>query len=259
MKFSKNLITMLLVAVMALGCAADLSAQKRKTGKKRPATTTHTVKAQDLAGGTLLCFSDMDKFKMVSTIALRLNSADWDFGFTELEGSWSVTGNTLKVVSGGMVVTATSADGGKTFKGKLQNGKNGAGDNCVLYNVTDDANPSADAIKQNMAGGKYTAYMAVYKRDQPELSFPVTMKFTPDAGGNGGSYKITGDHVVLTALGLLKGKYAFGADAFEVSKLDGEMRSYKYDKCKNYIMLNLGQRSIPDLGNVNVLVYLIKK
>lgn len=268
MKIARKAIALLMAAAMVIGSATDIQAQKRRTGAKKRTTTTRTtaaapLKAQNLAGQDFICFCELEnagtKFLMESAIYLKLGAADWDFGSSVFEGEWGVTGSTLKIKSGGLKITATSKDGGKTFTGKFQNGKNGAGDNCTLYNVTSNSSITPKDIQTGLTEGKYIGYMTLYNEGNPEIGCAVNVKFTPGAETNEGTYKVTGDHILMTAAGLLKGKYSFDEDNFAVEKISGDMKKYPYAKNTGYICINLGRKNIPDHGPCNLILYLFRK
>lgn len=266
MKITRKAIALLMAAVMVIGGAADLQAQKRKTGAKKRTTTTSTAavkKVPDLTGNKFLCFMDFDyagkTMQIESSITLKSDGTSWDFGYLDKEGEWSVTGNTLKIAADNLKINASSRDGGKIFSGKFQNGGNGAGDKCMLYNVTPDSNLTPKNIQTGLTGGKYLGYLTLYTAGDPEIGFPVTVKFTPDAKGNGGTYKVSGSHVIMTALGMLKGKYSFGEENLVMGTLNGGNEEFPYADNTGYFRIPLGPKNIPGTGRKTLILYLIRK
>lgn len=277
MKLTKKTISVLLLMfVMALG-VTDVAAQSRKgTARKGTARKTATTKKraaaakpagpalskEKLTGNKLVQFFTMpfagSSMDMFSELTLRDESLKWDFYGDEVYvGDWSVTGNTLKAVTGSLTVNAASADGGKTFKGKFSNGSDTF--NAVLYNVTKQE-MTPDEVKSALQGGKYLSYITLYRNGDPELGFPVTVKFTPNGNGDGGSYRVSGDHKVMTALGVVKGKYTFTDDNLVFDGFDGKAAQKPWGECNNYFYIDLGPKSIPGMsGRRNVFLYFIKK
>ena len=250
---------------MILAGASDLQAQKRRSKAKKRTTTTAAaakpLKQQDLAGSKYICFIDFNPaegLQMESELSLLMSQAVLDFGFTSLDDlSWSVSGNTLKV-NGDMSLTVTLTNGGKTFKGKSKN-SNGKIADCVLYNATEDSSVTPSEIQKMLTGGKYYSYLTIYRRGEPETGFPVNLKITPGADGKEGTYKITGDNKVMTALGLLKGTYTFGDSTFGYTTPSGKSNEINYDKMTGYILCPLGKINIQGLGQVDLELYILRK
>lgn len=146
MKISKKVFALIMTLVMVMGGAADLSAQKRKAAPARKTTTTRTtgkcttstrtggqaLKVAELEGTYLQMYMDMlyqgKHIDVNASIELKENGeARWDWGYTAWVGTWSVSGNTLKINSGRTNITATSSDGGRSFSGKF------GSDKCKLF------------------------------------------------------------------------------------------------------------------------------
>lgn len=218
MKLTFRAFALLLMAALTLGSVTTTEARvpaKKNTAAKKRSTSGKGggMSAAKLKNNKLICYNyGMEEgLMMKSSIGLDPSDIGWNFGFKVFGGNYSVVGNTLKVTSGSLRITATSTNGGRSFTGKFANGKNGAGDKCFLYNVTPQKKLTPEQIRKKLEEGTYTAaYIELYESsDNPILAFPATVKFVPEENPGEGEYKITADNVVMTALGILKGRYAF--------------------------------------------------
>lgn len=257
MRISIRAIALLLMAAVVLGAGSGLEAQKR-TGKKRAATTARTsggaLSTAKLKDNTVICYNNAHLdggLLMRSSITLVPGDIKWDFGYIRYTGSYSVAGNTLSIKSAALSISASSTNGGRTFNGTFRNSKKGISDKCVLYNVTPNPANTPEKIRQMLLEGTYrAAYIELRAQGQPVLAFPVKVTFTPDAEKNNtGEYKVTGDNTVMTALGILKGRYAFMENTLcvvpcgnyntNILPLNGKAAGYIFFYLKNQVIPGL--------------------
>lgn len=267
MKISKKVFALIMALVMVMGGAADLSAQKRKAAPARKTTTTRTtgkrttstrtagpaLKVAELEGTNFQMYVDIlyqDKhIDANALIKLQENgTAMWEWGYTTWECTWSVSGNTLKINSGRAHITATSPDGGRSFSGKYGTLK------CKLFHTYIPKGLTVDKIKTELLDGTCkAAYIKLYLgSDNPSLAIPAKVKFTPGDEPDRGTFKVTSDHMVMTALGLIKGEYAF-VNNMLLTKLQDYYKSMTalHDNT-GCIYIPLGRSSIPGLSSGSV-------
>ena len=270
-----NRIICIALAACMLAGGADAMAQKRKPRKtavtpgKRPGKAAAAVTGPAIDDSQLINVvyqgfvdANINGLWMFQQLKLEPNDITWEIGGSKLGGSWEVTGNALSVKSGGMSLKMKSPDGGIYFTGKCANGSNGAGNDCFLYRNTLFKTPvDTAAITKKILDGKYTAFVSFYRSGKPELGAPVKLKMTPGENPNEGTYKITSDNEVMAAaVGVLRGTYKFDEKGFHTSKIDGSGVWWKYENLNRASFWGeLGEKSIPGLGNVTVFVYFFIK
>lgn len=270
MKISKKVFALIMALVMVMGGAADLSAQKRKAAPARKTTTTRTtgkrttstrtagpaLKVAELEGTNFQMYVDMlyqgKHIDINALIKLQENgTSTWEWGYTTWEGTWSVAGNTLKVTSGSLYLTATSTDGGRSFSGKYYNGKTYL--KCKLFQTYIPKGLTVDKIKTELLDGTCkAAYIKLYLGSDKSLAIPAKVKFTPGDEPDRGTFKVTSDHMVMTALGLIKGEYAF-VNNMLLTKIQDYYKSMTalHDNT-GCIYIPLGRSSIPGLSSGSV-------
>lgn len=275
MKISKKVFALIMALIMVMGGASDLSAQKRKAAPARKTTTTRSagtrtgstrtagpaLKVADLEGTYLQMYMDMlyqgKHMDINSYIQLNENgTAMWDFGFTDWEGTWSVTGNTLKVQAGSWNLTATSPNGGRSFSGRFKNGDDSA-HKCQLFQTFVRKGLTVDKIKTELLAGTCKAvYIKLSLADKHSFAIPAKVKFTPGDEPDRGTFKVTSDHMIMTALGLIKGEYAF-VNNMLLTKLgdDNESMAALHDST-GCIYIPLGKSRIPGLSSGSVTLEL---
>lgn len=274
MKISKKVFALIMALVMVMGGAADLSAQKRKAAPARKTTTTRTtgkrttaartagpaLKVADLEGTYLEMYMDMlyqgKHIDVNAYIELKENGvAMWEWGYKTWEGTWSVSGNTLKVTSGTVYITATSPDGGRSFSGNFYNGKT---NKCKLFETYVPKDQTVDKIKTELVDGTYkAAYIKLYLgSDDPSFAIPAKVKFTPGDESDRGTFKVTSDHMVMTALGLIKGEYAFVNNMLLTKLGDDKESMAAFHDNTGCIYIPLGQSRIPGLSSGSVTLKL---
>lgn len=157
MKLTFRAFALLLMAALTLGSVTTTEARvpaKKNTAAKKRSTSGKGggMSAAKLKNNKLICYNyGMEEgLMMKSSIGLDPSDIGWNFGFKVFGGNYSVVGNTLKVTSGGLRITATSTNGGRSFTGKFANGKNGAGDKCFLYNVTPQKKLTPEQIRKKL-------------------------------------------------------------------------------------------------------------
>ena len=268
MKISKKVFALIMTLVMVMGGAADLSAQKRKAAPARKTTTTRTtgkrttstrtagpaLKVAELEGTGFQMYVDMvyqgKHMDINAYIELKENgTSTWEWGYTTWEGTWSVSGNTLKVTSGSLYLTATSTDGGRSFSGKYYNGKTNL--KCKLFHTYIPKGLTVDKIKTELLDGTCTAaYIKLYLgSDNPSFAIPAKVKFTPGDEPDRGTFKVTSDHMVMTALGLIKGEYAFVNNMLLTKNQDDKESMTALHDMTGCIYIPLGQSKIPGLSS----------
>lgn len=275
MKISKKVFALIMALVMVMGGAADLSAQKRKAAPARKTTTTRSattrsagtrtgstrtagpaLKVADLEGTDFQMYMDLlyqgKHIDVNASIELKENGiAMWEWGYTTWEGTWSVSGNTLKVTSGTVYITATSPDGGRSFSGNFYNGKT---NKCKLFHTYIPKGLTVDKIKTELlAGTCKTAYIKLYLgSDNPSFAIPAKVKFTPGDEPDRGTFKVTSDHMVMTALGLIKGEYAFVNNMLLTKLGDDKESMTALSDHTGCIYIPLGESKIPGLSSGSV-------
>lgn len=275
MKISKKVFALIMALVMVMGGAADLSAQKRKAAPARKTTTTRSagtrtgstrtagpaLKVADLEGTDFQMYMDLlyqgKHIDVNASIELKENGiAMWEWGYKTWEGTWSVTGNTLKVTSGTAYITATSPDGGRSFSGKFNNGA--ADFKCKLFSVWIPKDQTVDKIKTELVDGTYkAAYIKLYLgSDNPSFAIPAKVKFTPGDESDRGTFKVTSDHMVMTALGLIKGEYAFVNNMLLTKLGDDKESMAAFHNNTGCIYIPLGESRIPGLSSGSVTLEL---
>lgn len=273
MKF-KTLCYALLAAFIIFG-ATDATAQKKSS---RKGTSSSRSSAGKTSSGAALSEDKLVNNEFWGWSVL--NEKDglcifWDADLlpnnnveitsyaTELEGSWSVSGKTLSMTGGHLKFNGTSANGGKTLNGTVNNGS--ATQKLVMYNVTNTSENGMDpkVVREGLQKGQYRAYLNIYdKKDTPEIGTEVTVKFTPDPDDpNTGTFKVTGETAMLKYAGVLKGDYEFGENALITSKMNvsGNDETPYADWDNNHFKLDLGKAVFKGYGNVPMSLYLIKK
>lgn len=264
MKISKKVFALIMALVMVMGGAADLSAQKRKAAPARKTTTTRTpgkrttstrtggqaLKVAELEGTYLQMYMDMlyqgKHIDVNASIELKENGeARWDWGYTAWVGTWSVSGNTLKINSGRANITATSSDGGRSFSGKF------GSDKCKLFQTFVRKGLTVDKIKTELLDGTCkAAYIKLYLgSDNPNFAIPAKVKFIPGDESDRGTFKVTSDHMVMTALGLIKGEYAFVNNMLLTKNQDDKESMTALHDMTGCIYIPLGQSKIPGLSS----------
>ena len=129
----------------------------------------------------------------------------------------------------------------------------------ILYNITaPKTNPSVSEIKKSIVGGKYNAFLVLFPPGEniPVL-VPATVKFTP-TDSNSGTFKITGTSQIYTLAGVLKGEYRFEGEDIYMSAFGNEEDYDSLTENPNYIVVNLGDKKINQMGTFSVGVYLVK-
>lgn len=271
MKISKKVFALIMALVMVMGGAADLSAQKRKAAPARKTTITRTtgkrttaartagpaIDVAEIAGTGFQMYIDMlyqgKHIDMNSFVVLDENGKlKWDFGYTDAEGTWSITGNTLKAEANGMRITATSPDGGRSFSGKFNNGD--ADFKCQLFSVWIPKDQTVDKIKTELLDGTYkAAYIKLYLgSDNPSVAIPAKVKFTPGDESDRGTFKVTSDHMIMTALGMIKGEYVFVNNMLLTKLRDDKDSMTTLSNHKGCIYIPLGESRIPGLSSGSV-------
>lgn len=271
MKISKKVFALIMALIMVMGGAADLSAQKRKAAPARKTTTTRTTGKRTTAARTAGPAIDVAEiegtgFQMYMSMMYQGQNIDanafvvldengkssWDWGYKTWEGTWSVTGNTLKVTSGTAYITATSPDGGRSFSGKFNNGD--ADFKCQLFSVWIPKDQTVDKIKTELVDGTYkAAYIKLYLgSDNPSFAIPAKVNFTPGDESDRGTFKVTSDHMVMTALGLIKGEYAFVNNMLLTKLRDDKDSMTTLSNHKGCIYIPLGESRIPGLSSGSV-------
>lgn len=270
MKISKKVFALIMALVMVMGGAPDLSAQKRKAAPARKTTTTRTtgkrntstrtggqaLKVAELEGTNFQIYVDMlyqsKHIDINALIKLQENgTAMWEWGYTTWEGTWSVAGNTLKVTSGSLYLTATSTDGGRSFSGKYYNGKTYL--KCKLFQTYVRKGLTVDKIKTELFDGTCkAAYIKLYLGSDKSLAIPAKVKFTPGDEPDRGTFKVTSDHMVMTALGLIKGEYAFVNNMLLIKNQDDKESMTALHDNTGCIYIPLGRSSIPGLSSGSV-------
>lgn len=274
MKISKKVFALIMALIMVMGGAADLSAQKRKAAPARKTTTTRTagtrttqartagpaLKVADLEGTYLQMYMDMlyqgKHIDVNAYIELKENGvAMWEWGYKTWEGTWSVSGNTLKVTSGTVYITATSPDGGRSFSGNFYNGKT---NKCKLFSAWIPKGQTVDKIKSELLDGTCkAAYIKLYLgSDNPSFAIPAKVKFTPGDESDRGTFKVTSDHMVMTALGLIKGEYAFVNNMLLTKLQDDKDSMTALSDHTGCIYIPLGKSKIPGLSSGSVTLEL---
>lgn len=219
-----KLIAVMLTLLVAFS-TADVFAQTRKKGASgKPATTARkkvgtastTVKPLTKANieGNYYTGQWVSNTEMGKDVGIDItidfnepNGFTWGVLGNDLGGEWSVTGNKLKVVSGGLVMTLTSPDKGKTLKGSLLSKGKPSG-SIVLHNIP-NGHLEGDELKNAFNKGLFGC--DVYMSNNGEgMSFPAKFTVTPNADGSGGSYKVVADNLI--GLGIVKGTYQFTDD-----------------------------------------------
>lgn len=266
MKF-KTLCYAALAACTIFG-AADALAQKkssRKSTSSRKTTSGTSLKADNLADNEFWCWAVMNaKEQQLIFMDINLDSrAEITLSGIELEGPWSVSGNTLTVTGGNLVLNGTSTNGGKTFTGTCKN--RNRNDKFTMYNVTkpDGSRMDPKVVREGLVKGLYKAYLNIWKDNEtPEVGSEVTVKFTPDPDDpNTGTFKVTGDVPMLKYAGVIKGDYEFGENALITSKMNenGNDETPYADWDNNHFKLDLGRAVFQGYGKVPMKLYLIKK
>lgn len=270
MKISKKVFALIMALVMVMGGAADLSAQKRKAAPARKTTTTRTtgkrntstrtggqaLKVAELEGTNFQIYVDMlyqgKHIDINALIKLQENgTSTWEWGYTTWEGTWSVSGNTLKVTSGSLYLSATSTDGGRSFSGKYYNGKTYL--KCKLFQTYVRKGLTVDKIKTELFDGTCkAAYIKLYLGSDKSLAIPAKVKFTPGDEPDRGTFKVTSDHMVMTALGLIKGEYAFVNNMLLIKNQDDKESMTALHDNTGCIYIPLGRSSIPGLSSGSV-------
>lgn len=270
MKISKKVFALIMALVMVMGGAADLSAQKRKAAPARKTTTTRTtgkrntstrtggqaLKVAELEGTNFQIYVDMlyqgKHIDINALIKLQENgTSTWEWGYTTWEGTWSVSGNTLKVTSGSLYLSATSTDGGRSFSGKYYNGKTYL--KCKLFQTYVRKGLTVDKIKTELFDGTCkAAYIKLYLGSDKSLAIPAKVKFTPGDEPDRGTFKVTSDHMVMTALGLIKGEYAFVNNMLLTKNQDDKESMTALHDMTGCIYIPLGRSSIPGLSSGSV-------
>lgn len=276
MKISKKVFALIMALIMVMGGAADLSAQKRKAAPARKTTTTpkttttgkRTTPARTTGPAIDVAESEGTGFQMYTDVELQGKHIDmnsfvvldengklkWDFDYTEAEGTWSVTGNTLKAEANGMRITATSPDGGRSFSGRFQNVTKGIENKCQLFSTWIPKDQTVDKIKTELLDGTYkAAYIKLYLgSDNPSFAIPAKVKFTPGDESDRGTFKVTSDHMIMTALGMIKGEYAFVNNMLLTKLRDDKDSMTTLSNHKGCIYIPLGESRIPGLSSGSV-------
>ena len=232
--------------------SAIMAQQKSSSGSKTSTSLTKAdVKDKDYVGYINLA-PDMELFVKVSvsdndlTVILQRG--------VELDGSWSISANTLAFTSsnGNFKLNLKSSNKGKTLEGTCI--INGQKKNVKLYRCP-EATWDKATLKGAIEKGSFTAFVNAYDSDGMGMGAPVTFKYTPDPDNSDtGTFKLTGNSKILTELGALKGTLEFGDNSVTITGLNGNQDSLDYSDINGVIYLNLGKKS-----RSTVQVLLIKK
>lgn len=270
---TKTLFCTALVALIVLCCGSDSQAQKKSTGKRKtPAKTTTTKKTpppalsmDELIDMTYSVYQKFNNDNMYMYSSLEFESSkivNIDFGYTVLEGNWSISGNKLTIVSGGLTYSLTSNDGGITFTGTCTNPKGTYP--IKMYsnacrNLTDISNSKSwlNALKK----GEYDDVWARYYVKSGDMCFadPVKVKFVEDENNpDEGTVKISGDGTFMELLGSFKSVYNFGEEGLTVHFKDStpvKASTWAYsDNCGGCFCVQLGTKTLPGKGKTVIIL-----
>ncbi len=269
-------IVMGLFALMLLIPSGDIYGQTRKKTTAAKKTTTAAKKTGTSSSASavkpltlaqvddhlyygLMLFDDLKKVGkdvgFYTSLALYPNDLTWNLLGDKMDGSYSVTSNTLKVVSGGIGMNLTSTNGGKTLKGKFYNDK---GVTCPMeYYQVKNGELNSEVCETSIAKGTFKAFIEVYMGNGSVL-FPVEFKATPNEDGTGGTYKISVDNAL--GLGLIKGSYTItDTGMLFTSNLEGcSTEENRFRKVQD-IFFKLGKKHIDGSGKCPVYLRLFNQ
>lgn len=265
----KSLINCALIAALVAMGSAEMFGQKRATGKKTSSTRTASSSKKTSSGTALNAsnlvnteyftktFTGQNDIWLFQWISLNPDGkAVWDYIEGDLEVSWKINGNNLRIVNGSKdLFNVTSNNGGKTFTGKMTS----ANETCNFYDITESHGSefSAETVEKDLLAGKYYTFFGFQPKANSLITgFPVTVKFTKDEETPGcGTFKVTGDNKMMAALGNMKFDYEFEENQFVATNSDGKTLTFSYDKYSTqYFVLSLGSSRIG-----NQFLFFIKK
>ena len=240
----RSILGCFIAASLVFATAPDMMAQKkssssRKTTSKSTSTSSAITKDK-LVGKTYKGWLELVKDNLTDVdVKLDENQFVLDLGNAKGTGTWDVKANTLNVtLKSGMKLKLTSPDNGfilqgtATFQGttgkiKLYQNREFSWDKPTLIN----------ALEKN---DFYTLLLAVDNSGYG-VDCPITFKFTKDPDNpNEGTFKISGDHKMLTELGVLKGSIVFDDNQLTIRGINGNEYTEKYSDMEGTFYLRLG-------------------
>lgn len=272
MKF-RTILSCFMAACLLVGGTTEINAQKKgarksTTTKKSGTTSTSSasgkktpITVDTFKGSEYKGFMELSAEEGFYYIKLNFKNTE---AILDLKGekdcSYNVANNVLTVKNHYLLMTLTSPDNGITLTGPFKN----TATNFTKKIFLSRANPGnfdAEAFKKGLESGAYNTILEIYKDKDTTVSIPVTVKYTPDEDdSDSGSFKISSDHKVATAIGVLKGDFTFDSSKMTVKGVENSQHTYEYNKLgKDFIMLNLGTKYLSGFGNSTFYLYFMKK
>ena len=278
----KLILSFLLASILAAP-TTDLYAQTRKTTGARKTATTGTrkttvgTKKTRASSAKTLNKKEIDGHEYYGIWAAEdLTQIGKNFGFyNKLKfdsngdsvwivlgnygtAQWTVSGSTLKITNGPLLVSLTSANG-KDFKGQISTNGVPAGD-FWLYQIK-SGKLTPETIKASLDSGKFKALIQVGEDGGGATMFPVMIKTTPNEDGTGGTYEFSADNGI--GLGLVKGTYTYTEKGVKFSSNlrygDNESEAFVSWRGSETMSIRLGKKYIDGLGNESIYLNLFNQ
>lgn len=240
----RSILGCFIAASLVFATAPDMMAQKKSSSsRKTPSKSTSTSSAitkDKLVGKTYKGWLEMEKDVLIDVdVTLDENQVVFNFGNAKGTGTWDVNANTINAtLKSGMKLKLSSPDKGFILQGTFT--LQGTTGKVKLYENRDFSWDKTTLINALVKNDFYTLLLAV-DNSGIGIDCPITFKFTKDPDNpNEGTFKISGDHKMLTELGVLKGSIVFDDNQLTIRGINGNETTEKYSDMEGTFYLRLG-------------------
>lgn len=274
MKF-KIFVSCILAALCVTAVSTESFAQKKGARKSTSSSKTGGSKASTSSGKiTPITKATVEGRKMIAwqevqenlysclNIKFGANNIDLNAAGSTLEGTYSVTNNKLNINADPVFISLTSPNKGQSFNGTLKNPSQKITSSLKCYMFPEKQGMDRDAVISGLKEGKYIGYIDFIDTSEFEMGMDVKVKYTEDDDNPyAGTFKISGDCMLMSYIGSLKGSLDFGEEKLTYSALGMSDKTKPYSLLMNdMIILPLGTKNVRELGGkVTFKLYLIRK
>lgn len=276
MKF-KIFVSCILAALCVTAVSTESFAQKKGARKTTSSSKTAGSKASTSSGKiTPITKATVEGRKMIGwylvpeklhaclNMKFGANNIDLNAAGSTLEGTYSVTNNKLNINTDPVFINLTSPNQGQSFTGTFKNPSKNISIPVKCYMVPEEYGFNRDAVISGLKEGKYNGYINFTSPKNPnyEMGMEVKVKYTADDDNPyAGTFKISGDCMLMSFIGSLKGSLDFGEEELTYSALGmSDKTEPYYQLMSDMIILPLGTKNVSDMGGkVTFTLYLIRK
>lgn len=276
MKF-KIFVSCILAALCVTAVSTESFAQKKGARKSTSSSKTVGSKASTSSGKiTPITKATVEGRKMIGwyeateklfvyiNMKFGSNGIDLNAVGSTLEGTYSVTNNKLNINADPIILNLTSPNKGQSFNGTLKNPSQKITSSLKCYMFPEKQGMDRDAVISGLKEGKYIGYInfTTPQNSNYEMGMEVKIKYTEDDDNPyAGTFKISGDCMLMSYIGSLKGSLDFGEEELTYSALGMSDKTKPYSLLMNdMIILPLGTKNVSDMGGkVTFTLYLIRK